>query len=136
MLTRTSRHLFFVAVAAVLALVCLVSTSLWAQNISTAQLNGAVHDPSGAVVAGAVITAEDKSKGFSRSTTSNAEGNFQVVLLPPGNYTVTVTSPGFNKLVADNIVLTIGEQAQLTFNLPIGGVDQVVTVSTGACMRS
>ena len=79
MLIRTSRHLFVAAVAAILALVCLVSTSLRAQNISTAQLNGAVHDPSGAVVAGAVITAEDKSKGFSRSTTSNAEGNFQLV---------------------------------------------------------
>ena len=132
MLIRTSRHLSVVAVAAVLALMCLFSVGLRAQNISTAQLNGVVHDPSGAVVAGAVITAEDTSKGFSRSTTSDAQGNFQLVLLPPGNYTVTVTSPGFNKLVADNIVLTIGEQAQLTFNLPIGGVDQVVTVSTGA----
>jgi hypothetical protein len=131
MLTRTSRHLSVIAVA-VLALMCLFSVGLRAQNISTAQLNGAVHDPSGAVVAGAVITAEDPSKGFSRSTTSDAQGNYQIVLLPPGNYTVTVTSPGFNKLVADNIVLTIGEQAQLTFNLPIGGVDQVVTVSTGA----
>ena len=117
MLIRTSRHLSVVAVAAGLALMCLFSVGLRAQNISTAQLNGVVHDPSGAVVAGAVITAEDTSKGFSRSTTSDAQGNFQLVLLPPGNYTVTVTSPGFNKLVADNIVLTIGEQAQLTFNL-------------------
>ncbi len=132
MSTRASRRLSVIAVATVLALVCLFSAGLRGQNISTAQLNGAVHDPSGAVVAGAVVTAQDSSKGFSRSTTSDAQGNYQIVLLPPGNYTVTVSSPGFNKLVADNVVLTIGEQAQLTFNLPLGGVDQVVTVSTGA----
>jgi hypothetical protein len=134
MLTRILRHLSVVALAAIFVLACLLSVGLEAQNISTAQLNGTVHDPSGAVVAGAVITIEDTSKGFSRSTTSDAQGNFQMVLLPPGNYTATVTSPGFNKLVAENIVLTIGEQAQLTFNLPIGGVDQVVTVRTGADM--
>ncbi len=132
MFTRTSRHLFVVAVAAILTLACLFSASLRAQSISTAQLNGTVHDPSGAVVPGAVITIADVSKGFSRSTTSDGEGNYQIVLLPPGTYTVTVTSPGFNRLVEENIVLTIGEQAQLPLNLPIGAADQVVTVTSGA----
>jgi outer membrane receptor protein involved in Fe transport len=128
---RTLRHLPAV-VAAMLLLIGLLSVSLQAQNISTAQLNGTVHDPSGAVIPGAVISALDVSKGFSRSTTSDGQGNYQLVLLPPGTYTVTVTSPGFNKLVEQNIVLTIGEQAQLPLNLPIGGTDQVVTVSAGA----
>jgi outer membrane receptor protein involved in Fe transport len=137
MLTRISRHLFVFAVAAILTLACLfsvdlLSVSLQAQSISTAQLNGSVHDPTGAVVPGAVITIADVSKGFSRSTTSDGQGNYQIVQLPPGTYTVTVTSPGFNKLVEENIVLTIGEQAQLQLNLPIGAADQVVTVTSGA----
>src|ERR1700749_1653690 len=106
MLTRISRHLSVVALAAILVVACLFSANLRSQNISTAQLNGAVHDPSGAVVAGAVVTVEDVSKGFSRSTTSDSQGNYQMVLLPPGTYTGTVTSPGFNKLVAENVVLT------------------------------
>jgi outer membrane receptor protein involved in Fe transport len=109
-----------------------LSISLQAQSISTAQLNGSVHDPSGAVVPGAVITIADVSKGFLRSTTSDGQGNYQIVLLPPGTYTVTVTSPGFNKLVEENIVLTIGEQGQLPLNLPVGRADQVVTVTSGA----
>src|SRR5580698_6584162 len=132
MLTRTSRHLCAFAAAAILAPACFFSVNLGAQNISTAQLNGAIHDPSGAVVSGAVVTVEDVSKGFSRSTTSDSQGNYQLVLLPPGTYTVTVTSPGFNKLVEENVVLTTGEQAQLSLSMPIGAVDQVVTVSTGA----
>jgi hypothetical protein len=74
MLTRTLRHLSVVALAAIVALACLLSASLPAQNISTAQLNGSVHDPSGAVVPGAVITIADISKGFSRSTTSDGQG--------------------------------------------------------------
>jgi outer membrane receptor protein involved in Fe transport len=132
MFIRTLRHLPVVAVAAVFLLACVLPAGLRAQNISTAQLNGTVHDPSGAVVSGAVVTIADISKGISRSTTSDAQGNYQMVLLPPGTYTVTVTAPGFNKLVEENIVLTIGQQAQLPLSLPIGGVDQVVTVSTGA----
>src|ERR1700733_454143 len=132
MLTRSLRHLSVVAVAAVFFLTCLFPVGLQAQNISTAELHGAVHDPSGAVIPNATITIADASKGFSRSTTSDGQGNYLMVLLPPGTYTVTVTSPGFNKLVESNIVLTIGEQAQLPLNLPVGAVDQVVTVSSGA----
>ncbi|HEY1965970.1 MAG TPA: carboxypeptidase-like regulatory domain-containing protein, partial [Acidobacteriaceae bacterium] len=124
---RSARHLSIVAVPVILLLACLSSVNVRAQNISTAQLNGTVHDPSGAVVPGAVITIEDVSKGFSRTTTSDGEGNYQMVLLPPGTYTVTVTSPGFNKLVEPNVILTIGEQAHLPLSLPIGATDQVVT---------
>jgi outer membrane receptor protein involved in Fe transport len=132
MSTRISRHLSVVAVAAIFLLACLFSVDVMAQDISTAQLNGTVHDPSGAVVPGAIISVEDVSKGFSRTTTSDGQGNYHVVLLPPGTYTVTVTSPGFNKLIESNIILTIGEQAQLLLSLPIGAADQVVTVSSGA----
>ncbi|MGH9595659.1 MAG: carboxypeptidase-like regulatory domain-containing protein, partial [Edaphobacter sp.] len=110
---RSVRHLFVVTVAGIFLLACGHSVAGWAQNISTAQLNGTVHDPSGAVVVGAAVTISDASKGFSRSTTSDGQGNYQMVLLPPGTYTVTATAPGFNKLVEQNIILTIGEQAQL-----------------------
>ncbi|MEO6807097.1 MAG: TonB-dependent receptor [Edaphobacter sp.] len=131
---RTLRHLFVVTVAAISLLAYGHSAAGWAQNISTAQLNGTVRDPSAAVIVGAAITIADASKGFSRSTTSDGQGNYQMVLLPPGTYTVTASAPGFSKLVEQNIVLTIGEQAQLPLTLPIGGAEQVVTVSSGADM--
>src|ERR1700733_13189719 len=124
MLTRSSR-LFAIAVAAVFVLTCLFSASLRAQNISTAELHGTVHDPSGAVVPNAAITIDDPSKGFSRATTSDGAGNYQLLLLPPGTYEVTVTAPGFAKLTEKNVVLTVGERAELRPTLAISGSETV-----------
>jgi outer membrane receptor protein involved in Fe transport len=102
-----------------------------AQSVTTAQLNGTVHDPSGAVVPGSTVTAADASKGFSRSTTSDASGNYQFLLLPPGTYVVTATAAGFAKLTSSNVVLTVGEQAQLQLTLSISG-NETVNVTSGA----
>src|SRR6266852_5125189 len=98
MLTRRLRHLSVVAVAAAVALACFFSVRLQGQNISTAELHGTVHDSSGAVIPNAVITIADASKGFSRATASDGQGEYQLLLLPPGTYVLTVTSPGFAKL--------------------------------------
>lgn len=102
-----------------------------AQNISTAQLNGTVHDPTGAVLPNATVTAADASKGISRTTTSDGQGSYQILLLPPGNYTVTAVAPGFAKLTATNVILTVGEQAGLQLTLSISG-SETVTVTSGA----
>jgi len=101
------------------------------QNISTAQLNGVVRDPQGAVIPNAMITITDASKGFSRTTTTDGQGNYQLLLLPPGSYTVTASSPGFSKLVEQNVVLTTGQEAELPLALTIGG-SETVTVTSGA----
>ena len=103
-----------------------------AQSISTAQVNGAVKDPSGASIPGAQVTAADATKGFSRSAISDAGGNYQLLQLPPGTYTVTVTAPGFSETVQNNIILTVGEQANLPLALVVGTVDQKVVVNANA----
>src|SRR5271168_4202266 len=119
MLTRITRHLSAVAAAAIFLLAGLYSTSLRAQNISTAELHGTVNDPSGAVIPNAAITIVDASKGFSRSTTSDGQGNYQLLLLPPGTYVVTATAPGFAKLTEGHVVLTVGERAELHLPLAV-----------------
>ncbi len=131
MLTRTSRYLSVVAVVVILALTSLFSASLRAQNISTAELHGTIHDPSGAVIPNAAITIVDASKGFSRSTTSDDQGNYQLLLLPPGAYVVTATAPGFAKLTENNVVLTVGERADLALPLAVSG-SETVNVNAGA----
>jgi hypothetical protein len=131
MLTRISRHFSAVAAAAIFLLVCLFPAGLSGQNISTAELHGTVHDASGAVVPGAVITIADASKGFSRSTTSDGQGNYQLLLLPPGTYVVTATATGFAKLTESNVVLTVGERAELRLPLAVSG-SETVNVNGGA----
>src|SRR5271170_2607579 len=127
----SSRLFFFNALAAVLLLVCSSSTGLWAQNISTAQLNGTVHDQTGAVIPNATVTITDDSKGFSRTVTTDGQGNYRLLLLPPGTYAVKATAKGFNTYVSENVVLTTGEQGELPLSLSVG-TTQVVTVSSGA----
>ena len=120
------------------ALACVVLASplcvahCGAQSISSAQLNGTVKDPSGAIVPGASIIATDPTKGFSRADTSDAQGNYQLLQLPPGTYTVSVKAAGFAEIVQNNVILTVGEQASLPFVLAIGGVEQKVVVNADA----
>ncbi len=117
---------------AVFALACLFSIPVLAQNISTAQLSGTVHDPSGAVVPNSSVTVADASKGFSRSTVSNGQGHYEFLLIPPGTYQVSATAGGFNRFVSENVVLTTGEQAELPLTLTVGGGESTVTVNSGA----
>src|SRR3954454_4213915 len=112
-------------------LVVLLALPGWSQSVSTAQLSGTVHDPSGALVPGASVAITDASKGFNRSTVSDAQGNYQFLLLPPGTYVVTATAPGFSKLTSSNVVLTVGEQAQMLLTLSLSQ-NETVNVTSGA----
>jgi outer membrane receptor protein involved in Fe transport len=131
MFIRRSRLFPSIVLAAFFALACGFAVKLQAQNISTAQLSGTVHDKSGAVIPNTTVTVTDASRGFSRSTTSDAQGNYKLLLLPPGTYTVTASYTGFNTFVDKNVVLNIGDQAQLALSLAVGST-QTVTVSSGA----
>ncbi len=115
-----------------LAPVLLAPPSASAQSISTAQLNGTVKDPTGAIIPGATVTATDSTKGFSRSDITDSAGNYQLLQLPPGTYTLTVKANGFEQAVQNNVILTVGEQGNLPFALAIGNVETKVVVNADA----
>ena len=124
--------------SAAVVLTLVACSALWrtpgviAQNISTAQLSGTVKDPSGAAVAGATVTVADASKGLVRTATTDTQGTYQVLQLPPGTYTVSFAATGFTSLRDDNVVLTVGEQAALPATLAVGGVRETVVVNANA----
>src|SRR5260370_34696707 len=135
MFSLDARCRHFVLAVAVLLWIGLAAAgpaSLRAQNISTAQLNGTVRDPSGAMVPGAAITVADRSKGFSRATASDGQGNYQVLLLPPGAYSVAVQAAGLDQMVQGHVVLTVGGQAQMASVLGGGGGAEEIVVSRDA----
>ena len=133
MLIRTRRSLptFFVR-AAVFAMVALTSSLLHAQNTSTAQLEGSVRDTQGAVIPGATVVITDASKGFSRTDTTDAQGSYQLLLLPPGSYTLSVKANGFNTSLQQNVTLTVGEQAELPVTLKVGAITVDTEVDASA----
>ena len=71
------------------ALVCFTSAA-YGQS-STATLSGTVQDQNGAHIAGASIALINSQQGTQRLTTTNSEGAFVFVLLPPGSYSITAT---------------------------------------------
>lgn len=97
---------------------------------NAADLNGYVRDPRGAIVVGAVVTARNPATGFSRNSTTNDEGYYQIVSLPPGEYEVTVESPSYKKAVVPSYKLTVGQRADLDVTLEVGQVSEIVNVST------
>src|SRR5207248_5081047 len=76
------------------ALVLLLVPFGYAQTVS-ATLEGRVTDSTGAVLPKATVTAVNKATGITRSTVSSASGDYQISLLPVGDYTVTAELAGF-----------------------------------------
>ena len=99
---------------------------LYAQEV-TVTVQGRIFDSTGAAIPQASVTAVNAATGLSRATTAGATGDYQITLLPPGNYTVTVEKAGFKK-AAKKVHLDIGAAGNVDFNLAVGQVTQEVVV--------
>src|ERR1700756_5318864 len=73
----------------------------------TGTILGTVTDASGAVVQGATVKVIEKSTTAERSVTSDSKGYFEVPLLPPGRYDLTVLMPGFKRFSRPDLNLDI-----------------------------
>lgn len=119
------------AKCAMLAMVVFLSfSSASAQaQASTADLIGTVVDPTGAVVAGATVTAKNAATGISRTVTADNAGEYQIIGVPPGDYEVTATAANFKTVVISPVKLTVGQRAELKVQLEVGAQTAVVNVS-------
>ena len=122
----TSRIFKAVLLCAILAF---VAVNAWAQSAATAELHITVKDPKAAVVKNATVTVTNEARNIERTLTANEEGEYQFLSLPPGQYTVTVTAAGFAKTVAKNIVVTVGQRAELNVNLMLATAESTIDVN-------
>ncbi len=105
-----------------------VSAAFAQAQASTADLVGTVVDPSGAVIPGATVTVKNSSTGLNRTVTTNDEGVYQFIGLPPGTYEVSAEAPTFKKVVIGDVKITVGQRAELKIPLEIGDAGAVVNV--------
>jgi Fe(3+) dicitrate transport protein len=119
--------------ASVLAVVILATmgvTTVHAQNDSRmARVTGQVVDQTGAVVAGATITARRQTTGVEQGEKTNAEGVFALGGLPPGDYEIRADSSGFTA-ASQRVTLRPGE-TRLRFQLRVGNLTEDVVVAAG-----
>ncbi|MBL8232124.1 MAG: TonB-dependent receptor [Bryobacterales bacterium] len=94
-----------------------------------ATLIGRVTDPSGAVLAGAQITATQEATQSTTTTTTSTEGYFALASLPVGRYTVMVELKGFSTEKRSGLLLQVGQTVRSDFELKLGEVTTSVDVS-------
>jgi hypothetical protein len=112
--------------AALLAVCC-----AFAQTTST-QILGTVLDPSGAAIAGATVEAIRKSTGEKRLAQSNETGNYVLLNLESGEYTLAVSAPGFRAERISSLQLELSQRARVDVTLKVGDVAEAVEVTAVA----
>jgi len=103
-----------------------VPSAVYAQ----ASIVGSVRDVSGAVIPG--VTVEASSPALiekTRSVITSGTGQYAIVDLRPGTYTVTFTLPGFNTVKREGIELTGAFVASVSVEMRVGAVAETITVS-------
>src|SRR5467141_1261605 len=94
-------------------------------QIEAGTISGTVRDSSGAVVAGASVTAKNVATSAERTVQAGENGQFIIPGLSPGTYEVTVTSSGFAPFKA-RVEASVGGRTTVDAQLSISG--QVTTV--------
>jgi hypothetical protein len=110
----------------VLASIVLIPSITYAQ----ASIAGIVKDASGAVLPG--VTVEASSPALierTRSVVTDGTGQYKIVDLRPGTYTVTFTLPGFSTVRRDGVELSGAFTATVNADLKVGTVEETITVS-------
>src|SRR5689334_10066807 len=103
-------------------------------GLTFAQVNagiaGLVKDSTGAVLPG--VTVEASSPVLiekSRTAVTDAAGQYKIVSLLPGTYTVTFTLSGFSVVKREGVELTTGFTATVNADLKVGTVEESITVT-------
>lgn len=113
----------------VVALAILSVSGVTAQT--SAGVNGAVLDPSGARIPGANVTITNLETGAARETVTSETGAYQVPLLQPGRYTITARKEGFKQLTRE-LRLELNQVAEIDFTMEAGAVSETVEVQGAA----
>ncbi|HVB36980.1 MAG TPA: carboxypeptidase regulatory-like domain-containing protein, partial [Vicinamibacterales bacterium] len=108
-----------------------MSGALWAQT-TTGSIQGTVADATGAALPGATVTVRNIGTNAVRTTVTNASGNYDMSLLPPGQYSVTAELQGFQKLEKTGITLQVNQNARIDFALKLSSVQEAVQVTAEA----
>src|SRR5437016_4931314 len=111
-------------------LVLLGTAHLWADV--TGSIQGYVRDSSGAVITGAHVVVTEVSTNVSRETTTDTQGAYTVLALPPGRYKITATMTGFQQSIVNNVDLSVNDKLTFELTLPVGSVQQNVSVEANA----
>jgi len=105
-------------------------STVYAQQI-TGSITGSVVDSSGAAIVGASVKLTNTGTAFVQTTTTDASGNFQFLLLQPGTYLIEGSNPGFKMFRRDGIIVEADRSLGVPITLDVGQTSETVEVVGG-----
>lgn len=117
-------------ITAFLCVVFLAATATVAlAQLQSGNISGTVKDEQGGVLPGVAVTLT--GSGAPLTFTTETDGQFRFLNLPPGTYKLTAILQGFGTVIREEIVVSVGQNVDLPIGLKVARVQESVTV-TGA----
>jgi outer membrane receptor protein involved in Fe transport len=117
---------FSVRCLALLAIALLIP-ALAAAQTESGKVTGTVTDQSGAVLPGVTVNLKSVERATTRSTVTNAQGEYVFASLVPGNYEVTAELSGFSTKQTRTTV-SVGATVNVNVQMTVGAQTEVITV--------
>ena len=96
-------------------------------QIAGGALRGTISDPSGDAIQGSIVSIKGQATGNVRTVATTTAGLYQAVNLPVGEYTLTVSAPGFSTEQRTGIVVQVGSDTIVDMQLGLKPFNQSAT---------
>jgi hypothetical protein len=121
------------SLAALIAVaLALAAPAAWAQTAGSANIEGIVSDPTGAVLPGVTVTVRNMDTNATRELVTDDGGRYRATALQPGRYEVSASLSGFSMTPLSGIQATVGATTTVDVSLRPANVAEEVTVTAEA----
>ena len=101
-------------------------------QVSTASIQGTVRDSSGAAIPAAAIALHNNATNVETNSSTNGSGEYAIVNIVPGSYSLRVSKPGFQTAQQREATLSVNQTASYDFTLSVGSAEQTINVAAVA----
>ena len=115
---------------ALLAVLTLLPFTAFAAT--TGNVFGIVTDNTGAVLPGVTVSVSGPNLQGTRTTVTNEQGEYNLSLLPPGNYRLEFNLAGLSPVTRDNVRVSLDSTTRQDATLAMGAVAEAITVTAEA----
>lgn len=117
----------------VLLALAAASASAFAQDFRGG-ITGRITDSTGGRMPGVTVTATNVATNVAATTTTNSEGDYAILFLNPGTYTLSAELAGFKKIVRTNLEVSVGDRLGVDLSLEVGALAETVSVTAESPM--
>ena len=97
-------------------------------------ITGRITDASGGRMPGVTVTATNIATNVASTTTTNSEGDYSILFLNPGTYSLSAELSGFKKVIRSNLEVSVGDRLGVDLQLEVGAIAETVSVSAESPM--